>query len=353
MIRIITGVPGAGKTYLAVTEILKLCDYDPFFDEYKPKLNTLIITNISDIKIQHKNFDEALSKMGYEAFFSEKNFELLRKKYERVLIVIDECQKYFHKDTWTTEVAYAFQYHRHLGIDIILMTQDQRVLPRGLSSLPEYIIRARSRSLNFGIRFVYDFYDSTAWTHLETRTLKKDASVFRSYTSYKFDENNKPKNVILRWVALTAVALLLLTFAAYRFVDSFFPSRAHSEDKVVASATPAPRVKDLIPEPPSNPPEPSALPTPGPSPALEAFYSYPVVGFVGEDGVLFADGRYSPLMTKDCNRNRVDFTLTCPFLLEFDGQPVHPSQIKRPQPSFVNRAVDEIKDLNPLKGAKQ
>lgn len=355
MIRIITGVPGAGKTYLAMTEILKLCEYDSFFDEYRPREGTVIITNISDLKVQHVKFDEALEKMGYEVFFSEKNFEAIRKKYERVLIVIDECQKYFHAKTWNEKVAYAFQYHRHLGIDIILMTQDQRVLPRGLSSLPEYIVKARSRSINFGFRFVYDFYDSTTWTHLETKTLKKDQSVFRAYKSFKFDEKEKPKNVVVQWVVLTGGGVLILLVAVYFFISAFFPSGEAESSETVKAETTIPKVKDLIEKPPSQVEDPGPAPTERPEILDDkiTWYSYPVTGFVNDRGVLLANGRYFPAMTDECTRNKIDFTLICPFLIELDGKEVYPSEIKRPETVVAQDAEavyksmeNHFKDLN-------
>ena len=177
MLNIYEGVPGAGKTYLAVYDITKICEYDEFHERYRVKDGDLIVTNIKELKIEHIDLDEAIKKHGFKKFFSYEMFQSLREKYKRVVIVIDEAQRYFTRDTVDKDVAYAFEYHRHAGIDITLITQDSRNLPRRLTALPEYIVSAYPRSLNLGYRFTYEIFDTKARTSLWKKHIKKDQRI--------------------------------------------------------------------------------------------------------------------------------------------------------------------------------
>ena len=122
------------------------------------------------------------------------------KKVKNVILMIDECQKewlfpagYKHPD-----VLYFFQYHRHLGIDMTLGTQDAKLICRHALVCAEYIAKATARSKSVIGNFSYKFHDISG-NFLYSKVLRKSQDIFRAYKSMTVDEISKPKNMILYW----------------------------------------------------------------------------------------------------------------------------------------------------------
>ena len=93
MIRIVQGNPGSGKSYYAANYIAeKCCTYDPLYKSFTLLPNTVIITNIVDLRVSHLNFDDLITKYTIEKFLTVANFEILIEKYraQHVVLIIDE-----------------------------------------------------------------------------------------------------------------------------------------------------------------------------------------------------------------------------------------------------------------------
>ena len=222
MIRIIAGVPGSGKSYFMVNFLKKFFNYDSFYEEFSIKENYLIISNIDGLRIPHLkldspeligNPDEGLvGKYTREQFFTVANFEklMLIKRVSNVLLLIDEAQKDWlfplgYKDP---DVLFFFQYHRHIGVDIVLGTQNVSQIARGILVLAEFIAQATPRSKSVIGNFSYKFTDLKGH-FLYSKVLRKDKEVFRAYKSMSVDEIEKPKNVLLHWVVFGLAFLLV------------------------------------------------------------------------------------------------------------------------------------------------
>jgi len=224
MIHIIEGVPGSGKTYYAVKYLLKhFYEYDDFYNEYveKKNSNVLVITNIEDFKPKHLNLDVLIDRFTLEKFFTVENFEKIQKQYrvKNIVLIIDEAQRYFHRKFYNKEVFYFFQYHRHLGVDIFLITQNKNTLAREIVVLSEFIVKALPRSLQPNA-FIYHFYD-TEGNKLFTKSLRKDKKVFNVYSSMKVNEISKPKNVVLSKLIVYFSLLVACFFGFFLALDFF------------------------------------------------------------------------------------------------------------------------------------
>jgi len=225
MLRTVEGVPGSGKTYYAVHYLLKhFFEYDEFYDEYLEKdgKSVLVISNIENLRIPHLELDILIERFGLEKFFTVENFERIQKQYrvKNIVLVIDEAQKYFPRKFFSKDVFYFFQYHRHLGVDVFLLTQSRTTLAKELVVLSEYIVRAVPRSSQPAF-FVYHYFDVDG-NKLFTRTLKKDSKVFRAYQSQRVEEVEKPKNVLKSHIFAAAVAFFVsISLIAYT-LHSFF-----------------------------------------------------------------------------------------------------------------------------------
>lgn len=85
--------------------------------------------------------------------YSKEHFGDRRIKEGSILLVIDECQLLFNAREWNKRGRDAwlsfFTLHRHLGYDIILIAQFDRMIDRQIRSLIEYEYIHRKMS-NFG-----------------------------------------------------------------------------------------------------------------------------------------------------------------------------------------------------------
>jgi len=179
-------------------------------------------------------FDEFLQRglLNYEKM---KEF-VLASGYKKVLMIVDESQRYFADlKNSENEKYFFFEYHRHIGLDVLLICQVWSALPKRLVELCEFVISAKPRTIKL-VGFQYDFLDAVSKNKLFTKTLKLDKTVFSLYQSYIADEVVKPKSVarnkFIVGLSVASVMLLMATIYANRgFVV------AHGENKQKVTAT--------------------------------------------------------------------------------------------------------------------
>ena len=151
MITLYTGTPGSGKSYHALGDIRRAL---------LNKKN--VITNVSvDIKKISRN---GRRKIGLYKYFDFSDFDIdflyfhsferhKKGKEGQTLIVIDECQLVFNARDWQKlqrkEWVSFFTRHRHLGYNVILITQFDRFIDRQIRGLLEYELKHRKVN-NFG-----------------------------------------------------------------------------------------------------------------------------------------------------------------------------------------------------------
>lgn len=266
MIRIVEGVPGSGKSYYGVNYVCdKFAKYDKVYDDFHVNPDVLIITNFEGFRIKHKQLDELLKKYGgVECFFNVPNFEKMIEYYrvKNVVLLIDEAQRYFDSKFYDKDVFYFFQYHRHLGIDIFLVTQKVSTVARHLLPLAEFIITAAPRSLAIGNTFRYRFRDQDG-NSLYTQVLIKKRVVFLAYKSFNAEETAKPRNVVTR-LAIMAVVMAVVVILGGKAVLAMMKAKYSKPIRPPQSSVPAP-----VPPPlPGPSPLPIAAPAPSQAPAV-------------------------------------------------------------------------------------
>ena len=232
---VVDGKIGAGKTYYAVYYLLKKYYlYDEIMNEYFPRSDFILVSNIDSLKLEHIALDFEIERLGLEAVFCEDYIKTLRGNRKcPVVFLIDEAQgpNLFHRKYYNEKVFFFFQYSRHYGCDIFLLTQDKDSLSRELKTLPEHTIHAVSRTLTSGFNFHYKFIvDDEVIKNL---VVKIDKKVFKVYHSFNFDENEKPRPVFIRYIVFMGVAfacaalifffVFTKTFTKYTKEDQFKP----------------------------------------------------------------------------------------------------------------------------------
>jgi len=157
MITIITGVPGAGKSYLAVSTAI----------DFKRKGRTLV-HNL-------RGFDGCNNSLDLLA--------LALSPPSGSVIFLDECQDFIPAGSRIDpRISHFFETHRHHGIDIFLITQDLKKVHPAISCLAEVTFRASSPSGNpFPFLFTYSKEIGGETVSRFFRLRRK--SVFSSYVS--------------------------------------------------------------------------------------------------------------------------------------------------------------------------
>lgn len=257
-IRIIEGVPGSGKSYYAVRHLVTNY-FELSNDEYVVKKPCTIITNIENFQPDHVSLDEEMKKAGgVERFFSLEFQDQYRHNYPDVIVyIIDEAQMIFRRASARSlgDVFAYFEYHRHFGQDVYLVTQNSRKLPPDITALTEYIIVAcpRTRSIVGELRYKW----VSDGDIIKREGFKPDKRIFALYKSMDQAETEKIKNPVMRTFALVMVASVLIIGAGFWFFNAHWlkASETSKDDPLLSSPEPNAvtsipvKTSDLEPEP--------------------------------------------------------------------------------------------------------
>ncbi len=240
MITLIEGRIGSGKSYFAVREIL----YNYFtFDDDKVRwvprddLEVEIYTNIDGFWVTKNLNDVVKAAGGVDCFFTE-SYQKKFAKLKKHIYVIDEAQKstWFHRKYFNQEVFDLFDYSRHYGLDIFLITQDIWKMSPGLVGLPEIHIKVQRRSLAvFRNSFTYMYMSDK--DILKKMSLKKDPRVFFAYRSQRVAVRDAVKSFSRRYIMIFGLLFCCVAGAFYMFTKSFFwtMEKKVKHSKVVSS----------------------------------------------------------------------------------------------------------------------
>ncbi|MFZ2447468.1 MAG: zonular occludens toxin domain-containing protein [Syntrophobacteraceae bacterium] len=235
-----TGIPGCGKSYYVMHEMMFSGVQDKYF----------ILHNIKGFKKDF--FSSELIKDWRDltedpkSFFTIKNFEPLvneaKSKYQRpILLIVDEAWEFFEKQT--PEIKEFFSWHRHIGMDIWLITQDATDLDRGIRKRAEYEISGNKSAVID--HFVYIF--KVGRSRFRVRKLPKKEEVFRAYESFDVESADKPKSRILQYAsAAIVVAVGLLAYGLVYAIPSMFARNgaAGTNTQVVKPSSQVARLDD-------------------------------------------------------------------------------------------------------------
>jgi hypothetical protein len=243
MITIIYGVPGSGKSYFSVWWIRKrvLEEGEVFF---RVRSDRLLITNLK-LRLDSEEGYIYVEDVHGLAKYMDVDFWKLNLHHvqgKKVVFVVDECQRFFHFYGSDGKVLYFLQYHRHLGVDILFITQTPKSIPQKVFELCEYIIEAVPKSVNpfswkyFRYRVVHPFDRSEV---LRRFHLPFDPAVFFLYQDmiYSPEEGEeRVGNAYLRYYAMLGGFVVLLVGLIYFFFSSFFsPVPVHSRSQPPSS----------------------------------------------------------------------------------------------------------------------
>lgn len=249
-IKLYSGLPGSGKTYRVVKELI-----DSYQDDY------CIIHNIVGLS------DSAFKPGSYVRSFAPDNnqlgidpislftlstqrkivAELLEKYNKPLLVVIDECDK-IGFDRPDKLIKEWLSQHRHIGQDILLITQHLFNINRDYNHLIDVEIQAK-RGFVFN-SFIYSWKSQGSAFKIDR--LKKEQRIFDAYQSFEFGEKKKKTVSLWKWMILFGgIAIVGLIWTIF----FMYPARAHkinainqARHGVVASETTTAVTPSTLPE---------------------------------------------------------------------------------------------------------
>jgi len=247
MIKLITGIPGSGKSLAAIKEI-----HDCFINCKDTKYGRYeyLYTNISEFDIDllksksKKSYKKCTKDVPFTFSFFEFKDELFfghiykmyqifndntktesdlvqyvkDKKFYNSLIVIDEAHNYF--DRQDDVLVWFFTYHRHLFVDILLITQNKDLISNSYTKVIETFIDAQRRSRTLTKDMKYTIYASSMYNDenkMETYSIKPLPEYFELYHS---GDKVKTKKYVYKFIALGAIALLVAIYMFSRVFSS-------------------------------------------------------------------------------------------------------------------------------------
>ena len=140
MVKVYTGTPGSGKSFHMAQEI---------WEKLTRKKNVVSTVNI-DVKRVSRNGRKRIGDFVYkpiteltpEFLYAYASQNHRKGKEGETLLVIDECQIIFDSRGFQQkdrrDWVLFFSRHRHLGYNVILVTQQDRMVDRQIRGMFEY-----------------------------------------------------------------------------------------------------------------------------------------------------------------------------------------------------------------------
>jgi len=184
------GTPGSGKTYEAVK---KICD--------NLSVGRVVVTNIRGLEDQKcLEMIKAVCGLSDLAIIKQLQFipdDLVPQFWLHVppgaLIVIDEVHKFFDSRSWQAKENQQFaswaSTHRHLGFDLVLITQATARVDSAVRALFEWVYEYRKINYFGGLvtqKYICNSFDSedTGAKPLSQERRTYDPKYFLCYKSY-------------------------------------------------------------------------------------------------------------------------------------------------------------------------
>ena len=225
MLYLYTGVPGAGKTLYAVSNLVKRRDF---------KDRPIFVDGIKDLdhdKINYFDIPEGESIQTWPKWAPPG-----------AIIVVDECQRIFRPRPSGSKVpdyVAELETHRQRGLDFILITQHPRLIDVHLRGLIEH--HTHLGKTNLGLRRKMEWLtggakDPESRANIRealTSVYRLDKSVYGLYKSAEVHTKIRTKKSKL--LMLFPLAICLIGYGIWSFSGfwSKFEGEAPSTDKVV------------------------------------------------------------------------------------------------------------------------
>lgn len=250
-----TGIPRSGKSFKAVYKI-----YTTFVEQPPSKLDKLFskiskkekeqkyincYTNINQFnftisdKILKFEYDEIFDKLSilHSHYLDKKDDNFLIEKAKelnifKTLFVIDEAHNYF-KSKENPTLVWWLTYHGHLYHDIILITQDLKLVNDEYKRVGEFFYRTVPQRLRISKNSFkyreYSSYNMYQKDYIGTETIKADDKLFSLFVSGSH-VNTTP--IIYKYFIIFALLLVSLFFLYQNFMNTIDPTLETEQNQI-------------------------------------------------------------------------------------------------------------------------
>lgn len=229
MITLITGVPGSGKTLMAVSDLAKKID-----KEWAGR--KIFIHGIPELTIPTEPIPDGhtIQDMHVWLKWPENNGSV---------VVIDEAQNIFpprSAGSKTPEIIEWIHVHRHSGVDIILITQMPGRIDKQVRDLVGAHYHIHKTPLGVRMRYFWDYCENNPKSGMKNarpEVYKFDKKAFGLYKSAEIHTKVKtPKSRVLWVIPLALVVFGITSYMGYSLLSGFGSSeKADSENSSVSS----------------------------------------------------------------------------------------------------------------------
>ena len=261
MLSFIVGVPGSGKTALAVDYLIDnghKNKYDFIYNNIN-EFNNALIPNCSTL--EWDSFYNDINEL-YVLYNHKIEDPITRKKIRisddvlidkakelklfNSLIIIDEAHNYFDKRD--PILIWWLSYHRHLSQEIFLITQNLSLVESKYKSFAEVFYRAVPSLLRlFPNQLKYKLYSESRMSKISqyaTKTINvKTNNIFKYYKS---GHNTKSKPIILKMIIVSLISLVIIYYGLMFLFQPPKKSTKKSNETVTTISKSNPEVKPNI-----------------------------------------------------------------------------------------------------------
>lgn len=227
MITLITGVPGSGKTLMAVSDLAKKVD-----KEWAGR--KIFIHGIPELTIPTEPIPDGhtIQDMHVWLKWPENNGSV---------VVIDEAQNIFpprSAGSKTPEIVEWLHVHRHSGVDIILITQMPGRIDKQVRDLVGAHYHIHKTPLGVRMRYFWDYCENNPKSGMKNarpEVYRFDKKAFCLYKSAEIHTKVKtPKSRVLWVIPLALVVFVFTAYMGYSLLSGLGSSeKAASENSSV------------------------------------------------------------------------------------------------------------------------
>ena len=240
MIQLNIGVPGSGKTYFVVKQIVDLAlDKKNKYKKIYTNINGLKLDDLSTLNKNLEFLQLDYEDLDFEAQ-KEYNYYLENKKldnyddeikkigilssYYDSLIVVDEAHTLLDD---TEHIRRLITYHRHWNIDFIFLTQDKVAIDKVILRNVETMIISVPPAKRF-LPFLFRYYYYSSTKEYKTNLFRKQNILLSSKISKYYDSGSTKlsKSQLVRFIVPVVVLVFVVYFGYKNFVQGSFLEKA-------------------------------------------------------------------------------------------------------------------------------
>lgn len=211
---LVTGVPGTGKTAKVVSMMVN----DPMFQPDENGISRKVFSNINGLKLPHirveSDGEQYLVSTPETLSFHDIHEWIKKPENHGSIVIIDEVQ-----DVWPARSAGSkvpknvswLNTHRHLGVDIFVLTQNPKNIDINLRGLVKKHWHVAMNKLGMRTLLEWKYCADNPITQAKdafASLYKVDDKIFDLYKSAEIHTENKVK--CTKWVYVLPVVLLLV-----------------------------------------------------------------------------------------------------------------------------------------------